>query len=368
MARSARKRLIKLLILFGLVFIIFLMVVLGAKPSIQLYFYFSNNGIRSFLQRLSNASGTVDLHMSSVDYTSFSWYNSSVKYSYDYEVLNSPRRHCSSTVRYLYMVTSSTVNTERRQTLRQTWVKDILHDASSQFIFVLGNPNNSTLQHGINLEREKHGDILQFNFSDTYRNASIKSVLILQYAAKCGPKFLVKADDDIFLNVHNLRRTVESTNALLKQPFILGHLYVGNRPVRDPHHPRFKKWYVSDEEYPDPVYPDYVSGHLYAIKGSVIKDMYTMALRTRPFPMEDAFITGALATKLRIPRIGHQLMGYDKETSDFCITEDRIAIHYVDSEQIRKFYSDVQLMTGRCSRFILWNLCWCVPRVNAISA
>ena len=58
-----------------------------------------------------------------------------------------------------------------------------------------------------------HQDILQWDFMDTYNNLTIKSILALKWApAFCSnAKFVIKMDDDVFLNAINLANFLESS-------------------------------------------------------------------------------------------------------------------------------------------------------------
>lgn len=43
----------------------------------------------------------------------------------------------------------------------------------------------------VNTEHTQYGDIVQFDFKDTFRNASLKTVLMLRWASKFNPTYLV---------------------------------------------------------------------------------------------------------------------------------------------------------------------------------
>ncbi|NWI21742.1 B3GT4 galactosyltransferase, partial [Crypturellus soui] len=71
-------------------------------------------------------------------------------------------------------------------------------------------------------EAAAHGDLLQGPFADTYRNLTRKTLLLLAWAAaRCpGARYVLKADDDVYVNVP----------ALLAHVAALGHprrLYLG---------------------------------------------------------------------------------------------------------------------------------------------
>ncbi|NXW89576.1 B3GT4 galactosyltransferase, partial [Alopecoenas beccarii] len=82
-------------------------------------------------------------------------------------------------------------------------------------------------------ERQRHGDLLQGPFGDTYANLTLKTLLLLRWAAsRCpGSRFVLKADDDVFVNVPALTRHLRS------QPprrLYLGRVHWWVRPQRDP--------------------------------------------------------------------------------------------------------------------------------------
>ena len=63
-----------------------------------------------------------------------------------------------------------------------------------------------------NIEKEyrKHGDVIKVDISDTYNNLLLKSVSILNWVFKFCPRvdFLLKVDDDVYVNVRNLVATI----------------------------------------------------------------------------------------------------------------------------------------------------------------
>ncbi|NXP56800.1 B3GT4 galactosyltransferase, partial [Heliornis fulica] len=83
-------------------------------------------------------------------------------------------------------------------------------------------------------EAHQHGDLLQGAFSDTYANLTLKTLLILRWASgRCpGASFLLKADDDVFVNVPALTSYLAS----VRPPsfFYLGRIHWWVRPNRDP--------------------------------------------------------------------------------------------------------------------------------------
>ncbi|NXK15743.1 B3GT4 galactosyltransferase, partial [Herpetotheres cachinnans] len=80
----------------------------------------------------------------------------------------------------------------------------------------------------------RHGDLLQGAFADTYANLTRKTLLLLRWAAARCPAvpFLLKADDDVFVNLPVLTNYLAS----LRHPrrLYLGRVHWWVQPQRDP--------------------------------------------------------------------------------------------------------------------------------------
>ncbi|NXD32714.1 B3GT4 galactosyltransferase, partial [Spelaeornis formosus] len=91
-------------------------------------------------------------------------------------------------------------------------------------------------------EWRQHGDILQGDFADTYGNLTRKTLLLLRWARACcaGSPFLLKADDDVFVNVPAVTQHLAARMRTTKSPGRRGlRLYLGRvhwrvAPRRDP--------------------------------------------------------------------------------------------------------------------------------------
>ncbi|XP_060582379.1 beta-1,3-galactosyltransferase 1-like [Ruditapes philippinarum] len=114
---------------------------------------------------------------------------------------------CSSSeiVDAAVMVYTATANFERRKIMRETWLnKTLLSNlGTTKFIFLLGTANEQELQSEIDKEFKQYGDILQGDFLDTYANLTLKGIMGLKWLSEnCkNAKILIKADDDIVINV-----------------------------------------------------------------------------------------------------------------------------------------------------------------------
>ncbi|NXT45241.1 B3GT4 galactosyltransferase, partial [Pelecanoides urinatrix] len=89
-------------------------------------------------------------------------------------------------------------------------------------------------QAALRAEASRHGDLLQGDFADAYANLTRKTLLLLRWATTRCPAvpFLLKADDDVFVNLPALTTYLASS----PQPrrLYLGRVHWWVRPERDP--------------------------------------------------------------------------------------------------------------------------------------
>ena len=142
----------------------------------------------------------------------------------------------------------------------------------------------------IKIESETHGDILQERFEDSYRNLTIKTMLFLKwYNQKCSHiPYLLKADDDVFLNTKSLYKIVSQNT---KADILIGLLHCDAKPARI----QRSKWYVSESEYREETYPPYLNGPGYLMSSSTAQKLFRAAYDVPLFVYEDVYLTGIVA-------------------------------------------------------------------------
>ena len=114
-------------------------------------------------------------------------------------------RPCKNETFLLVIVVSAPHHFEKRLVLRKTWMKDF--DASKTVVtFVTGLTSNSEVTDNITKEASMYDDILQINMTDSYYNLTEKFVATLKWIHSYCPKisFVLKCDDDVYVNVRNL--------------------------------------------------------------------------------------------------------------------------------------------------------------------
>lgn len=83
-------------------------------------------------------------------------------------------------------------------------------------------------------ESSTHNDIIQENFYDSYNNLTIKSIIMLKWLLNnCNRgKFLMKTDDDMFVNLPLLVKLLKTKSN--NDGVLIGSLICNAKPITDP--------------------------------------------------------------------------------------------------------------------------------------
>ncbi|XP_071512899.1 lactosylceramide 1,3-N-acetyl-beta-D-glucosaminyltransferase A-like isoform X2 [Panulirus ornatus] len=199
------------------------------------------------------------------------------------------------------MVVTAVTNRHRRHFIRHTWGHPLLTQVTGvKPMFIIGQTKDPKLQAVVESESEKHHDIVQANFLDSYRNLTYKTTAMLTWASKNCPHspVLLKIDDDVI------------PNPLALQEFILAYLQDHPHPTRilgkvrccDPVL-RQGKWGVPKDTYSANGYPTYVAGPSYIVPMALIPALLQAIRRTSNISheslsflfLEDVYTTGLAA-------------------------------------------------------------------------
>ncbi|XP_056014233.1 beta-1,3-galactosyltransferase 1-like [Ostrea edulis] len=185
------------------------------------------------------------------------------------------------------MVPSAVTNFEQRHAIRSTWGNVSSVPTTVLVRFLLGRTTNTTLQDIAATENQLYNDIVFEDILETYENLTLKSIAMLRWALlHCHQiRYLLKIDDDMFLN---LPRLLETLTKYPKVNSIVGCKVSRSVPFRS----SLSKWSVSRALYPDDYYPDYIAGTAYLISGDIIRTLYRATQKVPYFIFEDVYITG----------------------------------------------------------------------------
>ncbi|XP_018571854.1 beta-1,3-galactosyltransferase 5-like [Anoplophora glabripennis] len=198
----------------------------------------------------------------------------------------------------LILVHSATNHFNNRKVIRETWGQ---YDDDIRLLFLVGTANGKDIQEKLEEESKQHSDLLQGNFVDTYHNLTYKHVMGLKYAVyHCSQaKFVLKVDDDVFVNIPTLKMFIATYICQNRQPTKI----LCSR-IRNPTVLRSGKWATSLEDYPAKNYPTHCGGFAIFYPQNVISTLYEMAQKTKFFWVDDVFVTGICAKQSNITHIG----------------------------------------------------------------
>jgi acetylgalactosaminyl-O-glycosyl-glycoprotein beta-1,3-N-acetylglucosaminyltransferase len=119
------------------------------------------------------------------------------------------KRHSLS---FLVVVISAPNHFDKRKIIRETWLRKLKIQSNlksltmSGFGFIVGLTEDRNTKMRIKGESDLYGDILKINMVDNYYNLTLKTAGLINWIHNRCSKvdFVVKVDDDVFINVQNL--------------------------------------------------------------------------------------------------------------------------------------------------------------------
>jgi beta-1,3-galactosyltransferase 1 len=237
---------------------------------------------------------------------------------------------------HIIVCVHSAINSfERRNTVRKTWARDQT-GLPLQVIFLLGTDQyHHQKQEEIQKESQRYLDILQEDFVDTYANLTLKSMFMLKFVENSADdiKYVMKVDDDSYLNLKRLVDYVSIMEKRCHPKCILGRVLGANSPVIRPNeHDEFTVgWEVPTYMYNQTTFPNAVSGSGYLISRASVPCLYENGLQTPYINLEDIFITGLAASKCQVKLKNSQWFHYVGKQTNLVRHQD-ILIHGLKEE------------------------------------
>lgn len=200
-------------------------------------------------------------------------------------------------IKLLIVITSAPIHREARLAIRQTWG----HFGTRRDIaiaFLVGSAGQ-LLDEAIAAESFMYNDIVSGRFVDSYNNLTLKTISMLEWVDRECSKasFILKTDDDMFINVPKLLQFIEKKHA--DKRTIYGRLAKKWKPIRN----NKSKYYVSLEQFKPPIFPHFCTGPAYLITSDCVKDLYEKALNLTYLKLEDVYTTGIVAEKVGVKRV-----------------------------------------------------------------
>uniref|UniRef100_H3B1P1 Hexosyltransferase n=2 Tax=Latimeria chalumnae TaxID=7897 RepID=H3B1P1_LATCH len=240
---------------------------------------------------------------------------------------------CKMGLVLVILVTSAPWNAHQRSVIRDTWASPWgTTKYPWQVAFLIGRASDGRVPQEVLEEKESFEDIVLGNYVDTYRNLTLKVMHGLKWAAEhCRPQYILKTDDDCFVNTDRLPQFLVEHNTI-RSGLYVGSLFAPNQRhvIREP----LSKWYVSEEDFRPDFYPPYASGVGYILSLDTAQAMLQVAELVRPIPVEDAYV-GILAEAAGIVVKSSGRFAKHNMNWRVCNYRYLMVIHHLDAGELR---------------------------------
>lgn len=251
---------------------------------------------------------------------------------------------CEGNPFLLLVVKTLVPHFERRQAIRETWGQvGAIANRLVATVFLMGNamaedrhPNLTPL---LRHEAAIHGDILQWDYRDTFFNLTLKDVLFLDWFRSFCPEaqFILKGDDDVFVNTPRIIEFLENL-----PPHTAPDLFTGDVITKaGPHRDKKLKYFVP-ESYFVGSYPPYAGGGGVLYSGQVALQLYEASKKVVVYPIDDVY-TGMCLSKLGLAPEKHKgFRTFDiraKDKDNPCIYRTLMVVHSRTPQEIKHIWT-----------------------------
>lgn len=295
----------------------------------------------------------------------------------DYPILLQPDAVCGAGAKdekepplLLLAIKTTELNFKNRQAIRKTWgqegwVAGQRRNSNGgeedggyvRRVFLLGKENPQEmgvdLSNLLELESKHYGDILQWDFSDTFFNLTLKDVLFWKWFSQfCyQTRFVFKGDDDVFVNTP---RMISFLQEQLRKPqaakamneFMVGDVIGAAIPNRV----NKSKYFIPDSFYKG-IYPTYAGGGGVVYSGLLAKRLHNISKRIHLFPIDDVFV-GMCMVRLKAHPIHHPAFLTfdfpDKDGEELCAYHTILLVHKRSPTQVVKLWAGMKRKQTQC--------------------
>ncbi|KAJ3585943.1 hypothetical protein NHX12_012350 [Muraenolepis orangiensis] len=275
--------------------------------------------------------------------------------------INHPEKCRDGDVRLLIVVKSVIEQHDRRDAVRRTWGREQITGGGKDIktLFLVAKPSRDkdvkNLQKLIEYEDRIHGDILQWDFMDTFFNLTLKEVNFLKWFDIYCPnvEFIFKGDDDVFVNTQNLMDLIDfRAKGQNVSGLFIGDIISKAIPIRN----RQSKYYIPKELYNKP-YPPYAGGGGFLMSGQLARRLFVASESLELYPIDDVFL-GVCLEKLHLsPQMhpGFKTFGITKRRpnkmdSEPCLYRGLIVVHKLSPQELLDMWAAVHNERLVCAR------------------
>ena len=267
----------------------------------------------------------------------------------------------SADVFLLLVIKSSPGNYDRREVLRKTWAREtLLNGVLVRRVFISGTTASGHEKRRLNelleLEQREHRDILQWDFSDTFYNLTLKQILFLEWMERNCPsaRFLLNGDDDVLVNTDNM---VEYLQGLKDNDggkhLFAGHLIQNVGPIRS----SGSKYFIPVQVQKSDSYPPYCGGGGFLLSGYTASVIYNMSHSITILPIDDVYMGMCLAkaglgpiSHMGVRTAGLYIPSTTMDRYNPCFYKDVLLVHRFLPAQLYHMWHRIQDPDLKCIR------------------
>lgn len=246
-------------------------------------------------------------------------------------------------LKLLILITSAQTHTEARLAIRQTWGHfGTRRDVSTAFI--LGRTTNKTINDALTQENMIYGDLIRGHFIDSYNNLTLKTLSSLEWVDSYCPKtkYILKTDDDMFINVPKLLQFLDAHSK--DKRVIYGRLAKKWKPIRN----KKSKYYISTGQFSASIFPPFTTGPAYVFTSDIVHELYVRSLHEVYLKLEDVFTTGIVAQQLGIKRVHVNEFLNRRIAFNPCNIRKSISVHMIKANEQFDLWKKLLDQTTKC--------------------
>ncbi|KAL3142375.1 hypothetical protein ABBQ38_002711 [Trebouxia sp. C0009 RCD-2024] len=179
--------------------------------------------------------------------------------------------------------------TARRQALRSTWFPDsqegldrLETDTNMVMRFIIGQTSDQAQEADLEAEASQYGGFMRLHLQEQYNSLTNKTVAFLRaVASQYSPRYIVKADDDVYLRVDRLPYAIKQWTAF-KSDYI-GCMKTGQIMTS----PEWRWYEPQHAVLGSKQYFTHAWGSIYVLSGTAASSIAQMPSRMRYFANED---------------------------------------------------------------------------------
>lgn len=283
----------------------------------------------------------------------------------DYPLVIDALDVCERAPTLLLAIKTQTANFANREAIRETWGRSGRIKSRGGWqrlvrrVFLLGKSKDLHVEEKLQLESDKYGDIIQWEFMDTFFNLSLKDVLFWDWFSRRCPhaRFIFKGDDDIFVRTPALLDYLlaEEANGSFSngsskpnkmETFVVGDVINNAAPMRS----SGTKYYIPESFYKG-LYPSYPGGGGVVYSGSLAHRLLEVSQRVHLFPIDDVYL-GMCLQRLGVYPIHHPaFLTFDfpkDEPQEPCANHTILMVHKRSPAEMFQLWTETSTPSPKC--------------------